>query len=141
MTYESHGVRRRGETSGVVTAFSIRSHMASQGLTGSWDYNSRTASAPEVIWTQYGFRGDGQPVMFLRQIGVQVTHAAEVVSARNATVDKAKTLDIRPPAIVLTIERTYYADARPVETADIVIPVDHYQVLYGTSIWDEPTAE
>jgi DNA-binding GntR family transcriptional regulator len=163
--------------------------MANHGQVGSWDYDSRTASAPEdvrerlalgkptgddpdVIRTHYTFRGDGQPVMLstawepleltrgtpivlpedgphagkgvierMRQIGVQVTHAAEVVSARNATVDEAKQLDIRTPAIVLTIERTYYADARPVETADVVIPVDQYQVLYGTSIWDEPATE
>ncbi|MEW9548151.1 GntR family transcriptional regulator [Nonomuraea sp. NPDC050783] len=163
--------------------------MANQGQSGSWDYDSRTAFAPEevrrrlalgeatgddpdVIRTHYVFRADGRPVMLstawepleltrgtpvvlpedgphagkgvverMRQIGVQVTHAAEVVSARNATVDEAGRLDIRPPAIVLTIERTYYADGRPVETADIVIPVDRYQVLYGTSIWDEAAAE
>ncbi|MEO3884232.1 GntR family transcriptional regulator [Nonomuraea sp. B5E05] len=162
--------------------------MADQGLAGSWDYNSRTTLAPEevrerlaldeaagddpdVVRTDYLFRGDGRPVMVsttwepleltrgtpivlpedgphagkgvverMRQIGVQVTHAAEVVSARNATVEEAKLLDIGAPAIVLTIERTYYADARPVETADLVIPVDQYQVLYGTSTWDEPAA-
>ncbi|WP_246079830.1 UTRA domain-containing protein [Nonomuraea mesophila] len=162
--------------------------MANQGRLGSWDYESRTATAPaeirgrlaldeaagddpDVVRTDYLFRGDGRPVMVsitwepleltrgtpivlpedgphagkgvverMRQIGVQVTHAAEVVSARNATVEEAKLLDIGAPAIVLTIERTYYADARPVETADLVIPVDQYQVLYGTSTWDEPAA-
>lgn len=160
--------------------------MANQGRVGSWDYDSRTASAPaeirqrlalaepntdepDTIRTHYVFRGDSRPVMLstawepleltrgtpivlpedgphagkgvverMRQIAVHVTHSAEVVSARTASVDEAKQLDIKAGVIVLTIERTYYADIRPVETADIVVPVDRYQVVYGTSVWDEP---
>lgn len=163
--------------------------MADQGRLGSWDYDSRTATAPaavrerlalaepvdgepDVMRTHYLFRGDGNPVMLstawepleltrgtpivlpedgphagkgvverMRQIGVEVTHSSEVVSARAVTVDEAKRLDVGAKAIVLTIERTYYADSRPVETADIVIPVDRYQVVYGTSIWDEPSID
>ncbi|GAA3800468.1 GntR family transcriptional regulator [Sphaerisporangium flaviroseum] len=153
---------------------------------GSWDYESRTSRAsvdvrerlalptpqndePDVMFTKYVFRGDGEPVQLsssweplaltrgtpivlpedgphagrgvverMRQIGVNITHAAEVVSARQVLAEEASALDIAPGAIVLTIERTYYADARPVETADIVIPVDRHQVVYGTSIWDNP---
>lgn len=160
--------------------------MADQGRAGTWDYDSRTASAPpevrerlalgepdagdpDAIRTEYVFRADGQPVMLstaweplaltrgtpivlpedgphagkgvverMRQIDVHITHAAEVVSARTATLDEAKRLGIGEGRVVLTIERTYYADTRPAETADIVIPVDRYQVVYGTSIWDEP---
>lgn len=160
--------------------------MADYAQLGTWDYESQTARAPanirerlalperahdepDVVWTSYVFRGDGQPVQLsqsweplaltrgtpivlpedgphaglgvverMRQIGVNATHASEAVSARPATAGESTALDIPPGAIVLTIERTYYADAAPVETADIVIPVDRYQVVYGTSIWDAP---
>lgn len=77
----------------------------------------------------------------MRQIGVEVTHAPEVVSARPATTDEAHQLGIGPGDIVLVIERTHYADDRPVETADIVIPVERYQLVYGLSSWDEPAGE
>ncbi|WP_214327823.1 GntR family transcriptional regulator [Nonomuraea sediminis] len=160
--------------------------MATQGRIGSWDYDSRTAQAPaevrerlgldepsgdepDVVRTDYVFRGDGEPVMLstaweplaitrgtpivlpedgphagqgvverMRQIGINVTHAAEAVSARPATAGEARQLDIAAGAILLTITRTYYADTQPVETAHILIPTDQYQVVYGTSIWDEP---
>ncbi|MEV0614051.1 UTRA domain-containing protein [Nonomuraea sp. NPDC050404] len=109
-------------------------------LSTTWEPLGMTRGTPIVLPEDGPHAGKGV-VERMRQIGVQVTHAAEVVSARNATVEEAKQLDLRAPAIVLTIERTYYADTRPIETADIIIPADRYQVLYGTSIWDEPTAE
>jgi len=36
---------------------------------------------------------------------------------------EAGRLSVRPGALVLTIARTYRTDERPVETADIVIPL------------------
>jgi DNA-binding GntR family transcriptional regulator len=109
-------------------------------LSTSWEPLALTRGTPIVLPEDGPHAGAGV-VERQRQIGVQVTHSAEVVSARPATADEAKRLDVAPGAIVLTIERTYYADIRPVETADIVIPVDRHQVVYGTSMWDEPTGE
>ncbi|MFI6706151.1 GntR family transcriptional regulator [Nonomuraea sp. NPDC050478] len=83
----------------------------------------------------YGGRGVAER---MRQIGVHVTHAPEVVSARAATVEEARALDIAAGDIVLRIERTHYAETRPVETADIILPVDRYQLVYGLCMWDEP---
>lgn len=163
--------------------------MASQGKAGTWDYDSRTSTAPaevrerlalaepaadepDVIKTRYIFRADGVPAMLstsweplsltrgtpvvlpedgpyagsgvverMRQIDVHITHASEIVSARPVTADEGKQLDIAPGAVVITIERTYYADTQPVETANIVVPVERYSVVYGTSIWDDPPTE
>jgi GntR family transcriptional regulator len=39
-------------------------------------------------------------------------------------------LGIRPGAIVLTITRTYHTSERSVETADIVLPVERYALVY-----------
>ncbi|MEV7968521.1 UTRA domain-containing protein [Sphaerisporangium sp. NPDC088356] len=106
-------------------------------LSSSWEPLALTRGTPVVLPEDGPHAGRGV-VERMRQIGVNITHAAEAVSARQVLAEEASALDIAPGAIVLTIERTYYADARPVETADIVIPVDRHQVVYGTSIWDKP---
>ncbi|WP_162795066.1 GntR family transcriptional regulator [Nonomuraea lactucae] len=91
-----------------------------------------------IAFPEDGPHGGKGVVERMRHIGIEVTHAPEVVSARPSTAEEARQLGVAPGDIVLVIERTHYADTRPVETADIVIPVDRYQVVYGTSIWDEP---
>jgi DNA-binding GntR family transcriptional regulator len=63
-------------------------------------------------------------------IGQHVTHAEETVSARPALAAEAERLRIRPGATVLTITRTYHTSEHPVETADIVLPVERYALVY-----------
>ncbi len=70
-------------------------------------------------------------------LGVDITHWSEMVSARPAHAEEAQQLRLGAGALVLTIERTYFEDERPVETADIVIPVDRYQVVYGAPVREE----
>jgi GntR family transcriptional regulator len=106
-------------------------------LSTSWEPLAMTRGTPIVLPEDGPHAGKGV-VERMRQIGVSVTHAGEVVSARPASSEEGAQLAIAPGSIVLTIERTYYAETQPVETADIVIPVERYQVVYGTSIWDEP---
>ena len=57
-------------------------------------------------------------------ISQRITHAEETVAARPALASEAERLGIRPGGTVLTIARIYRTDERPVETADIVIPVE-----------------
>lgn len=59
-----------------------------------------------------------------------ITHAEEAVSARPALATEAERLRIHPVAIVLTITRTYRTSEQPVETADIVLPVKRYALVY-----------
>jgi GntR family transcriptional regulator len=63
-------------------------------------------------------------------IGQHITHAEETVSARPALAAVAERLRIRPGAIVLTITRTHHTSARPLESADIVLPVERYALVY-----------
>lgn len=121
----------------VRTAYVFRADGETVMLSTAWEPLALTRGTPIVLPEDGPHAGLGV-VERMRQIDVEITHAAEVVSARTATVDEAKRLGVGDGRVVLTIERTYYADARPVETADIVIPVDRYQVVYGTSVWDEP---
>ncbi len=57
-------------------------------------------------------------------ISQRITHAEETVAARPALASEAEQLGIRPGGTVLTIARIYRTDERPMETADIVIPVE-----------------
>jgi hypothetical protein len=57
-----------------------------------------------IMATRYTFRADGEPI--------QVSWSRE------------------PLVHVQAIERTYYAQGRPVETADIVFPVGRYEIVY-----------
>jgi GntR family transcriptional regulator len=63
-------------------------------------------------------------------IGQQITHAEETVSARPALAAEASRLNARPGALVLTIVRSYHTSQRQVETADIIIPVERYALVY-----------
>lgn len=106
-------------------------------LAESWEPLTITRHTPIVLPEDGPHAGAGV-VERMRQIGREVTHSADYISARLITVDEARLLEVAPGDIVITIERTYYSDEQPLETADIVVPVDRYRLLYGTSIWDEP---
>lgn len=106
-------------------------------LSTSWEPLALTKGTPVVLPEDGPYAGRGV-VERMTTIGVRITHSAEVVSARVVLTSEATRLQIAPGSIVLTIERTYWADEQPVETADIVIPVDRYQVVYGTAIEEMP---
>ncbi|MEV4382220.1 UTRA domain-containing protein [Streptosporangium sp. NPDC049644] len=107
----------------------------------------------DVMHTRYVFRADGQvwmlsdsyePLQLTRGTivampedgplaghGVIVDDWVEDVGARAALPGEAKRLGISPGSIVLTIQRTYLADGRPVEIADIVVPAETSQLGYS----------
>jgi DNA-binding GntR family transcriptional regulator len=64
-------------------------------------------------------------------IGWRIDETVERITARPATPGEAQDLDlpVRAP-LVFVIERTYYAQGVPLETADIVIPLDRYELVY-----------
>lgn len=63
-------------------------------------------------------------------IGQRIVTATEVVSARPVMQDEAERVQVSPGTIVIVIQRTYWTAERPVETADIVVPIDRYELLY-----------
>lgn len=117
----------------------------------------------EVMRTQYRFFADNQPVMLstsyepiavtggtpieqpeagpvtgvvarMDSIGVHVTHVVEDVQARAPRPYEAEALAVPAGVPVLYVERTYFADERPVETAEIVVSSDRYTFSYAVSI-------
>ncbi|WP_326646718.1 GntR family transcriptional regulator [Streptosporangium sp. NBC_01755] len=72
----------------------------------------------------------------MAEIGVLVDDWVEDVTARPAAPGEAKALGIAPGSIVLTVARTYLADGRPVEVADIVIPAETSVLGYSGPVGD-----
>jgi GntR family transcriptional regulator len=96
-------------------------------ISTSWEPLAITGGTP-VEWPEEGAAVG--VVARMDHIGVRVDETIERVTARAATPDEMDRLML--PArgsYVLVIERTYLADGRPVETADIVFPGDRYELV------------
>lgn len=66
----------------------------------------------------------------MASIGQRIATASEVVTARPVMQAEALQMRVSAGTIVMVIQRTYWTSDRPVETADIVVPVDRYELLY-----------
>lgn len=98
-------------------------------LSVSWEPLELTGGTPVTLPEEGPHAGRGV-VERMAVIGQQITSAEEVVSARPALAAEADRLNMRTGGMVLTICRTYRTDERAVETADIVIPVERYSLVY-----------
>jgi GntR family transcriptional regulator len=66
----------------------------------------------------------------MSSIGLDITRSTETVTAGLATPEEADALDVAQGAPVAAIERTYCADTRVLETADLVIPGERFRLAY-----------
>jgi len=103
----------------------------------SWEPLAITRGTPILLPEDGPYAGQGVTGR-MAAIGISVELAREIVSARHVTAQEAEELGLSLGAVVTTIQRTYVAD-RPVETADIVVPVDRYELAYVIPV--EPGAE
>lgn len=102
-------------------------------LSESWEPLAMTQGTAVMLPEEGPHAGRGV-VERMAEIGQQITHAEEAVSARPALAAEAARLGIRPGSLVLTIARTYRTSERAVETADIVIPVERYALVYEVAV-------
>lgn len=63
-------------------------------------------------------------------IGMAVTHVIERVNARAARPYEIEALAVPTGVPVMSIERTYFSNNTPVETADLVVAGDNYTLTY-----------
>lgn len=64
-----------------------------------------------------------------------ISHAVEQPEPRHEAAEEATLLGIQKAALVTHIRRTYYSgDGRPVETAVIVVPAAHCEIVYEIPI-------
>lgn len=67
----------------------------------------------------------------MKLIGVDVDEVEERVITRAARPDEATALGLQGrTAPIIAIRRTYVASKRPIETADIVLPSERYELVY-----------
>jgi GntR family transcriptional regulator len=99
-------------------------------------------------WEPYGITGgtivvlpEGGPhagqgvVERMAVIGIVVSHAVEEPEPGQATTEEANLLGVQRGSLVTRIRRTYYSDdGRPVETADIIVPTAHCEIVYEIPI-------
>ncbi len=102
-------------------------------LSASWEPAALTAGTA-IMFPEEGPHAAKGVVERMAVIGQQVTHAEETVAARPALAFEAERLHIRPGGIVLTIARVYRTEERAVETADIIIPVERYSLVYDVPV-------
>ncbi|MER5435522.1 GntR family transcriptional regulator [Streptomyces sp. NPDC002588] len=98
-------------------------------LSTSWEPLAVTGRTP-VMLPEEGPLGGMGVVERMRAIDVIVDNVTEEVGARPGLAEELLALGGVPGHVVLVVQRTYYASGRPVETADVVIPADRYQVSY-----------
>ncbi|MFD9777680.1 GntR family transcriptional regulator [[Kitasatospora] papulosa] len=103
-------------------------------LSTSWEPYDLTAGTLVVLPEGGPHAGTGV-VNRMAAIGVTVSHAVEQPEPRQATAEEAWLLGIQKAALVTHIQRTYYSNqGRPVETADIVVPAAHCEIVYEIPI-------
>ncbi|MEU6368291.1 GntR family transcriptional regulator [Streptomyces sp. NPDC046931] len=103
-------------------------------LSTSWEPYDLTAGTL-VVLPEGGPHGGTGVVNRMAAIGITVSHAVEQPEPRQATAEEATLLGIQKAALVMHIRRTYYSDqGRPVETADIVVPAAHCEIVYEIPI-------
>ncbi|MGW3113448.1 GntR family transcriptional regulator [Streptomyces sp. NPDC001091] len=103
-------------------------------LSTSWEPYDLTAGTL-VVLPEGGPHAGAGVVNRMAAIGITVSHAVEQPEPRQATAEEASLLGIQKAALVTHIRRTYYSDqGQPVETADIVVPAAHCEIVYEIPI-------
>lgn len=103
-------------------------------LSTSWEPYAVTGGTL-VVLPEGGPHAGAGVVNRMATIGVTISHAVEQPEPRHATAEEASLLGIQKAALVTHIRRTYYSDeGRPVETADIVVPAAHCEIVYEIPI-------
>lgn len=95
----------------------------------SWEPLGITGGTP-VSLPGAGPVAGGSVVARMAYIGIRVTRVTETVTARPGTPAEIAALDLAEGAVVAAIERTYYAEDRPLETADLVVPGERFRLGY-----------
>jgi DNA-binding GntR family transcriptional regulator len=100
-------------------------------LSTSWEPFALTRGTPVVM------PEDGPHVGVVDRmlsIDVRIDGCTEAVGARLGTSEECAKLRVPAGSVMLTLARTYYAQGRPVETADIVVSADRHELLYGERV-------
>ncbi|GAA0950120.1 GntR family transcriptional regulator [Nonomuraea longicatena] len=99
-------------------------------LSTSWEPLSLTKGTP-IAFPEGGPSAGLGVTHRMAAIGIQVDAWDEEVWARPAAPDEAQRLRIGAGAIVMIVERSYFAGDTVVETCDIVVPAETTKLVYN----------
>ncbi|QHF92659.1 GntR family transcriptional regulator [Streptomyces sp. NHF165] len=106
-------------------------------LSTSWEPFALTGGTIVVLPEGGPYAGRGV-VERMAAIDVHVSHAVEQPEPGHATAEEVQLLGLQRGSLVTRIQRTYYEDdGRPVETADIIVPAAHAEIVYEVQISSE----
>ncbi|GAA3474859.1 MULTISPECIES: GntR family transcriptional regulator [Nonomuraea] len=117
----------------------------------------RVEESTTLTRTHYVFRADGKPLQLatsyeplefaphsdeerrsligrLSSYGIKVTEIVESVHTRVPRPSEIDALDLPAGVHVLHLKRTHWAGERPVETSDIVVPGDRFEIVYSMAV-------
>ncbi|MEV0603195.1 GntR family transcriptional regulator [Streptomyces sp. NPDC050315] len=99
-------------------------------LATSWEPLAITEGT-DVVFPEHGPYARRGVRGRMAAIGIRVVRAEERVGSRPAASAEAEALGCAPGSCVTTVERTHFdADGRAVETSDIVVRADRWQLAY-----------
>ena len=102
-------------------------------LSVSWEPAALTTGTAIMLPEEGPHAGKGV-VERMAVIGQRITHAEEDVPPGPRWRRKRNGSASGPEGTVLTIARTYHTASARVETADIVIPVERYSLVYEVPV-------
>lgn len=103
-------------------------------LSTSWEPMAITGGTVVVLPEGGPLAGRGV-VARMAHLGITVTRAVERPRPVHVDRDQAQLLGIAAGSQATLIERTHYdADGRPVETADILVPTDRWDITYDIAL-------
>lgn len=106
-------------------------------LSTSWEPYAISGGTTVVLPEGGPLAGRGV-VERMAEIGIEISHAVEQPEPGQASAEEAQLLGVQRGSLVTRIQRTYYgSDGRPVETADIVVPAAHCEIVYEVQISPE----
>ncbi|MFL4909403.1 GntR family transcriptional regulator [Streptomyces sp. MMS24-I2-30] len=106
----------------------------------SWEPYALTSGTTVVLPEGGPLAGRGVPER-MAHIGVTVARATEVPRPVQLDRETAQLLGTTPGAQAVLIERTHYdTGGRPVETADILVPADRWDITYDIPLAAVPGA-
>jgi GntR family transcriptional regulator len=108
-------------------------------LSTSWEPMAITGGTIAVLPEGGPLAGRGV-VARMAAIGITVVRALEIPRPVQLRRDQAQLLGVATGSQATCIERTYYdADGRAVETADVLVPAEHWEIGYTVEVQDPPT--
>jgi GntR family transcriptional regulator len=122
----------------MMTRYTYRADGIAIQLATSWEPLAITGGTP-IEWPE-GEEGQVPAAVGVIDrfdtIGIRITTVDELVTARLPTLGEQEVLKVSTGVPMIVVERTYAADGRPVETADIAAPGDRYELHYGIPVGD-----